>query len=350
MTKIQWTQETWNPLAGCSKVSAGCKNCYAIKDAVRLAGNDNPKIAKKYEGTTDKGNWTGRINLASDEVLMQPIRATRPRMYFVNSMSDLFHENVPDEWIDKIFAVMALSPQHTFQILTKRAERMRDYCQKRMSEWTDFGVSETVKWGDIDYDLFHNSDGLLQHLKDAGWWWDWTPDEYGGDGDLYYDGKTPLPNVWLGVSCENQQTADERIPFLLETPAAIRFLSCEPLLEEIDLTKFFMYCTKHKSPENPMDCFSVEHYGTEWRKIDWIIAGGESGAKARPCNIDWIRSIVSQCQNANVPVFVKQLGGNLSDQDLSECARASGVSMHHKKGGNPSEWAEDLRVRHMPVS
>lgn len=340
-TKIEWTDqgETWNPIAGCSKISDGCKNCYAIKDAVRLSGNPNPKIADKYRGTTktDNGkmNWTGQINLASDDVLTQPIRWTRPRKIFVNSMSDLFHENVPDEWIDKIFAVMALSPQHIFQILTKRPERMRSYL---------LGRSEiSMKW-------FHKAKWIYQEIMV-----DENPERFFWD---YSTGRHifPLPNVWLGVSVENQQTADERIPLLLETPAAIRFLSCEPLLGEIDFKRQCpVSCDGECGQTSPYKLLGNTELDST---VDWVIVGGESGQNARPCNIDWIRSIVQQCKEADVPVFVKQLGSGRSEYSGAARIQPTGnikdgqqgaFVYKHKKGGDISEFPEDLRVREFPI-
>lgn len=317
-TKIEWTSETWNPLAGCSKVSDGCKNCYAIKDAVRLAANDNPKIAAKYEGTTKANNWTGKINFASEGVLTQPLRWTRPRMIFVNSMSDLFHENVPDEWIDKIFAVMALCPQHTFQVLTKRADRMKEYFNrfgKRFAHPSIFWAKEAVNLG------------LANHNE-----------------DFYYRGAftnslcETLSNCWLGVSVENQKAADERIPLLLETPAAVRWLSCEPLIGAVDL-----WICKDIRNVLGINCLAqIPDASTIWQnKIDWIVCGGESGASPRTCQIEWIRSIVRQCKSASVPVFVKQLGGYVTEGYLRNF-------YIHKKGGDISEFPEDLKIREFP--
>lgn len=288
-TKIEWTQngETWNPIAGCSKVSDGCKNCYAIKDAHRLAGHPNPKIAAKYEGTTKiengKMNWTGRINLASEDVLLQPMRWTRPRKIFVNSMSDLFHESVPDEWIDKIFAVMALSPQHTFQILTKRAGRMKEYFNrfgKRNIHPCFFLAKQAVSLGMAT-----------------------------GSADFLYRGVFTnslcevLSHVHLGVSVENQKEADKRIPLLLETPAAVRWLSCEPLLGEIDLTMI-----AKGSPIGSNISIGINVLNQEYSSVDWVVAGGESGANARPVHPDWIRHLRDQCVSAGVPFFFKQWG------------------------------------------
>lgn len=340
MSKIQWTNETWNPFAGCSKISAGCKNCYAIRDAVRLAGNTNPKIAEKYAGTVTHNNWTGEINIAPEDTFLKPLRWTRPRMIFVNSMSDLFHENVPDEWIDKVFAIMALSPNHTFQILTKRPERMRDYLLKKGEEFTDFGISETIKFTDLEgliFDYIYENGSLKSHLKDAGWFYDTDYYEGGSEpGDLIYEADNPLHNVWLGVSVENQNTADERISLLLETPAAVRWLSCEPLLESVSLIDL-----RSEESSACYDSLSGEFSGNDsvGKKIDWVVVGGESGDNARVCNVDWIRSIVQQCKAANVPVFVKQLGAK--PHGLDYC-------LSNRKGGDLFEFPVDLQIRQFP--
>ena len=186
-TKIQWTEDTWNPIAGCSVISPGCTNCYAMRRvAPRLSNNP---ATPHYHGTVQPSKaghvWTGKIGIAGDTAFLKPLRTRKPTMYFVNSVSDLFHENVPHEVIDRIFAVMALCPQHTFQILTKRSARMRDYMQDPETE----------------FDRVYNAAGQLRAA--------WAPVSF------------PLPNVWLGVSVEDQTRADERIPELLATPAAV---------------------------------------------------------------------------------------------------------------------------------
>jgi protein gp37 len=220
-TKIQWTDATWNPIAGCSILSSACTNCYAMAQAariVRCAAGLGRTTHYADTITTVKGKpvWTGEIRAAPDHVLTQPLRWRRPRRIFVNSMSDLFHEAVPDAWIDRIFAVMALAPQHTFQVLTKRPERMRAYIS----------------------DLSRDAEGLFNalscvRLKRAA--------EYvvRNDPRPAYDWKPgwPLPNVRLGVTAEDQPRADERIPILLDTPAAKRFVSIEPMLGPVDLTE-----------------------------------------------------------------------------------------------------------------
>jgi len=200
-TGIEWTDATWNPVRGCSLVSDGCKNCYAMGVAGRFGGAGQP-----YDGLTTKttqgAKWTGKIMLVPD-MLDQPIRWKRPRKIFVNSMSDLFHEGVPDDYIDRVFAVMALAPQHIFQVLTKRPERMRDYLRDKDLE-------------DRITDLWREDD------RDKETW----------------NIMLPLSNVWIGVSVENQATADERIPLLLQTPASVRWLSMEPLLGPVDTSKY----------------------------------------------------------------------------------------------------------------
>jgi len=208
-TGISWTDATWNPIAGCSVVSPGCTNCYAMKEAHRLG---NALGQEKYRGLTKVVNgkpvWTGEVRLWP-AALDQPLRWKRPRRIFVNSMSDLFHEGLRDDQIDQVFAVMALASQHTFQVLTKRPERMLSYCAE-LHERRAVPVSLAL----------HRVPGER------------SPRDVGAVEDAINAG--PLPNVWLGVSAEDQQRADERIPLLLQTPAAVRFVSYEPALGPID--------------------------------------------------------------------------------------------------------------------
>lgn len=241
-SNIEWTEQTWNPLAGCTRISPGCQNCYAERMAKRLIAMGQ----EKYQGTVDKnGRWTGALNFDVDN-WDAPTKRKKPTMYFVNSMSDLFHADVPPNWSMRIWDVMAKTPQHTYQILTKRADVME------------------------------------QRVK-------WLVDLYG-----------VLPNVWLGVSVENQQYADERIPHLLQTPAAVRFLSCEPLLGpvSIDLIDGVFY-----DSGMPFPWQKLEKPG-----IDWVIVGGESAPNARPMHPNWARSLRDQCKSAGVAFFMKQWG------------------------------------------
>jgi protein gp37 len=219
--------------------------------------------------------WTGKVVLA-EKVLDQPLRWRRPRRIFVNSMSDLFHEAVPDEWIDRIFAGMARASQHTFQVLTKRPERMRDYLTSAAERC-----------------------------------WEWTDPLFGGPMfDPTCPGSPlPLPNVWLGVSVEDQAAAYERIPLLLDTPAAIRFISAEPLLGPVDIDHWL-----HDS-----DCYlyrggcACTCFEPREVCLDWVIAGGESGPGSRPAHPDWFRSLRDQCATAGVAFFFKQNGNWLHD-------------------------------------
>lgn len=253
-TGIAWTNATWNPVTGCSKVSQGCKHCYAEREWARLSAN--PKAINYYgRAFTDVACHEDRLD--------QPLRWKKPRMIFVNSMSDLFHESVPDTFIDKVFAVMALAEQHTFQILTKRPERMFEYLTTpgRM----DIIGNEAMPA--VRSDCF----GVLE----------W-----------------PLPNVWLGVSAEDQESADERLFHLMNTPAAIRWLSAEPLLGPIDLEDVPV------GMNGPLRSYGE----TNAPKLDWVVVGGESGPDARPMHPDWVEAIQEQCTQAHVPFFFKQWG------------------------------------------
>ena len=537
-TKIEWTDATWSPVRGCSVVSDGCQNCYAMRQAHRFSGPGKP-----YEGltrmTSHGPKWTGDVRLVPEK-LDEPLRWRKPRRVFVNSMSDLFHEDVPDEYIDQVFAVMALSPQHTFQVLTKRPERMRDYVsdpstpfrvqramdaaivdeamrgateeRRDVAGYPDYevsnfgkvysrrGSSTCVMCGsdvqgtarkiycskrcrqkaayvgrhthagvpvemspDVGEDghlrvMLYRGDGapvreLVHRLvlsaferepvgKEEGchrnsvasdnrianlrWgshaenladrkrhgrarsWSKLTDEQVEGirrriasghpaeriGRDFGVSGtqirnialgdqwattseiQWPLPNLWAGVSVENQAAADERIPLLLQTPAAVRFVSAEPLLGPISFAQMY-YESGNDLPEamrvNDERCslnaltglttWPTCHYQSpsikrrthfqdgevyesdgEFRHLDWVITGGESGPGARPCSIEWIRSILEQCKAAGVPAFCKQLGAAamLGPEDGRH------YIIRHRKGAEMDEWPEDLRVRQMP--
>lgn len=305
-TSIQWTEETWNPLRGCSVVSPGCTNCYAMRQAHRYSGKGMP-----YEGLTKLTRagpvWTGSIKYVND-ALTDPLRWKKPRRVFVNSMSDLFHESVPDSFIDKVFAVMAVSYDHTFQILTKRAQRMHDYvgqvdAEKDMQRWINAA---------------HEIPGMP------------------GDaiGYLEREVEYPLPNVWLGVSVEDQVRANERIPLLLDTPAAVHWISAEPLLDVVSLNNIAGR-TRYMPPEH-------DHFDALRMGLDWVVIGGESGPSARWFQLAWARLMIGHCRGAGVPVFMKQLG-----------TRPAGLVLEDRipmdpKGGNMDEWPGDLRVREYP--
>lgn len=310
-TGIQWTDATWNPTVGCSIVSPGCTNCYAMRVAHRFCFTPGTKFSGLTQFTKAGPVWNGTVRL-DEKALDQPLRWKRPRRIFVNSMSDLFHEALPDEAIDKVFAVMALAPQHTFQVLTKRAQRMRDYLTKLPAR---------------------------QDMLDCGPALDWS--------------KFPLPNVWLGVSVERQQEADERIPLLLDTPAAVRFLSCEPLLGPIHLTHIrFRGKSGGMEDWDALDPHLEQHDGESplgnVNTVGWVIVGGESGPGARPMAIEWAHSLVMQCRDAKVACFVKQLGADPRCLDGTPFPTERRMGGWDRKGGDMDLWPEDLRVREFP--
>lgn len=252
MTAIQWTEATWNPTTGCDQVSPGCDNCYALSMAKRLKGMGSAK----YQTDGDpKTSGPGFGIAMHHDTLTAPLRWTKPRKVFVNSMSDLFHDGVSSAFIASVFDVMRQTPQHTYQILTKRHARLRSL--------------------------------LRSAVPGEGW---------------------PLPNVQIGVSVDDQHWADLRVPALLDVKAAVRFLSCEPLLGPVDLAPWL-------------------------GGLQWVIVGGESGPGARRMQLDWARQLVTQCQDGGVPVFVKQLGS---------------VWAGRGKGGDPDAWPADLQVREYP--
>ena len=275
-TLISWTDATWSPITGCTIVSAGCKNCYAMT----LAGG-RMRNHWSRKGLTKPGArgpiWTGEVRF-NEDWLTWPLHWKKPRMIFTCAHSDLFHEAVPDEWIDKIFAVMALSPQHTFQVLTKRPDRMKSYISDKVRsvergltsfKRRDFKICDTIRSDQLNGRL----PGM--GLEEAPW---------------------PLPNVWLGVSVEDQKRADERIPHLLDTLAAVRFISVEPMLGPVDLY--------YPLTGNLTELSLEEIEGTV---IDWVIVGGESGKGARYMDPEWARYVRDTCDEYGVAFFMKQM-------------------------------------------
>jgi protein gp37 len=308
MSTIEWTDETVNPIVGCSKISPGCQNCYAANAA------KSPRL-QQFPQYQKVAAWDGTVEFVESQML-KVLKWKKPKRIFVCSMADIFHKNVPDEWLDKIFAYMAIANHHTYQILTKRPERMAEYF--------------TVESANRVTTLYHQllKDGVGGKIKQ-----DWVERHC---TVFQIDEWWPLNNVWLGVSVENQKAADSRIPILLETPAKVRFLSCEPLLGEVNLSEYL-----------EIDCY-VDSMSTpdgsgriDIKPINLIIAGGESGPNARVCHVEHLRSLVQQCQEAEVPVFVKQLGKlpllNNGPYKISD-----------RKGGIFSEFPEDLEVREFP--
>ncbi|RVK96084.1 phage Gp37/Gp68 family protein [Sinorhizobium meliloti] len=275
-TKIEWTDATWNPITGCAVVSPGCTNCYAMKLAgTRLRNHESRKGLTK--DTKAGPVWTGEMRF-NRQWLEQPLRWTKPRMIFVCAHGDLFAEGVQDEWIDQVFSVMALAPQHTFQVLTKRPDRMRDYFAGRRA---NFGRASDVLHEQISHGLTEDEQqDAVDRL------------------DLFDSIGKPLTNVWLGVSVEDQKRADERIPVLLDTPAAVRWISAEPLLGPLDLISFLGGTLR-------IGKIAIKVPAV---RLDWVVAGGESGRGARPMHPDWTRSLRDQCAAADVPFLFKQWG------------------------------------------
>ncbi|HEX4124883.1 MAG TPA: phage Gp37/Gp68 family protein, partial [Tepidisphaeraceae bacterium] len=281
-SRIEWTDCTWNPVAGCSLVSPGCTHCYAMRTAARLEAMGQTK----YVGLTRKVNgrtvWTDKINLGSAADLTLPLRWAKPRRVFVNSMSDLFHPDVPFDFIDRVFAVIALTPRHTYQILTKRLERMAEYLNDSRDR-LGFKTDERV-----------NAEACHLHRGDL------VPEIKLGFKRSPVQ-QWPLPNVWLGCSVEDQQRADERIPHLLRCPAPVRFLSIEPMLGAIDL----------KLGDSEGVPTEVEPCRERGWLLHWVICGGESGSHARPLHPAWARSIRDQCAAAGISFHFKQWGEHI---------------------------------------
>jgi protein gp37 len=307
-TSIEWTEATWNPIRGCSRISQGCVNCYAEKVAARFSGPGLP-----YEGLTDKfGRWNGVIRTVPEH-LLDPMRWQRPRMVFVNSMSDLFHHSVDLDVIESIFGVMALAQRHTFQVLTKRAGAMRGFMDRTM-EAHAAGVHQAA------VHATRATDGVGVGREYLNIW-----------GSIDMRPAWPLPNVWLGVSVEDDRVA-ERIDILRATPAAVRWLSVEPLIGPLNL---------HGKLDG----------------IDWVVVGGESGPGARECYSAWIADVLQACKDAGVPVFVKQLGAAYSDPinglagvqlKVSADAPQPTRRLKHPKGGDMAEWPPEFQVRQWP--
>lgn len=270
-SKIEWTDATWNPVIGCSMVSGGCLNCYAQRDASGRLKN-HPDYSKVIHRKLWNGKFVFRHN-----VLDQPLRWQKPRTIFVCSMGDLFHESVPDEWIDDVMAVTAMAPQHRFMVLTKRPERMMKY----------FSVGAMCV-----------RIGIRQSIEKLG----------GEDIGARWKNEA-LPNLALGVSIEDQKTADERIPILLQTPAAYRFVSYEPALNGVNLQTIVLIKKEH-GPDVSINALYGWHGGADSDRtmIDLVIMGGESGPNARPMHPDWARSVRDQCYRTGIPFHFKQWG------------------------------------------
>ncbi len=329
-TSIEWTDRSINPIRAmlgvgrghyCEKVSSGCKNCYASRLQPRF------RMPQFQEQRRDSD-----VRIVLDKkALLEVLRRRAPTKFFWCDMSDMFGDWVSDEWIAACFGVMAATPQHTHQVLTKRAERMQ--------KWFEWIATRPSGLLGMQYSPKLVCAGFAQEKTGRHWT---VPDL----------AEWPLPNVWLGVSAEDQQRADERIPELLTTPAAVRFVSAEPLLGEIDLFAYLDTPLRNSS-------LKILRHGNPdpLPGIDWVIVGGESGQRARQCDVAWIRSIVNQCRVANVACFVKQLGavyvdasngiGGFSARPDPTVVPAI-MRLRDRKGGDINEFPTDLRVRQFP--
>lgn len=267
-TNISWTDETWNPTTGCHKVSPGCLHCYAETLSLRRGWSTKPWT---------KPNADENV-VTHEDRLTKPLSWKTPKRIFVNSMSDLFHENVPDEFICKVFTVMRRCSHHTFQVLTKRPERMMYFMHKLAWHQPEFGATGLAAIGQQAY---LSADGSGSYIP---------------------------PNIWLGTSIEDQKRADERLPFLLRTPAAIRFVSCEPLLAPVQIPRGMCErcgALSYGDPDKCLGCWQP----TMLYKLHWVIAGGESGPNFRTMNLDWARSLRDQCQAQFQCFWFKQQSG-----------------------------------------
>jgi protein gp37 len=367
LSPIEWTTFTANPLKfrapdgrvvwACEKLSPGCTHCYA------------EFLSRRYGGTRRAGDWNAgtmaTLTPFLDDAELHKMLTAKSiggvavagSMCFVGDMTDVFGEWVSDELLDRLFAVFALRDDVTWQVLTKRADRMRRYVTALVA-----GERSAAREA---YRLFDPDGRRLKVAYEK--------------LDLVLAAPQPLPNVWLGVSAEDQQRADERIPLLLQTPAAVRFISAEPLLGPVTF-RWAAWDDHSPNPRRSLPHYpSVERNGKTQaghineldglRMLDWVIVGGESGNGARPCAEEWIEDVVAECQAAAVPVFVKQLGAYVVSEDRTAPADmmrnpadalrrfqapngevwAWRAGLADRKGGDPSEWPADLRVREFPA-
>ena len=323
MTKIEWCEESWNPIVGCSLVSPGCTNCYAMRQAARIeamfvgthmkAGGGTPFAPSHYAGLTQDSKagpvWTGKVAMVDNHALTKPLRWKRPRRVFVNSMGDVFYKDVERWWIARVFGVMIASHHlkgHIFQVLTKRSAEMR------------IVLNDPEFWDEVnafaETEVMDRVDPLARRRDDARA----TLRDYGPDD--------PPPFIWLGVSAEDQDRANERIPDLLATPAAVRFVSAEPLLGLIDLVNPLYRGEGGITMRGYLrDKAEPDDFHFHANKLDWVIVGGESGEGARSMHRKWARDIRDQCDRADVPFFFKQWGEWIDSDEWIAGLKANGA-------------------------
>lgn len=328
-TGISWTSATWNPIRGCIRVSEGCRFCYAESVAARFSGPDAPyaglaKWVQPAGADKPEARWTGQVMLV-EKHLEDPLRWRKPRMIFVNSMSDFFFEKIPTEYRDRMMAVMGLAQHHTFQVLTKRAGLMHGYLSDPEMPARVLAAAELLKPSAL-------WNGSMHQLR------------------YYFEEGRPLPNVWWGVSAEDQETADERVSLLLDTPAAVRWVSYEPAIGPIDFERithsFAGEAHRIDALRGHLFIEGYEDAAEGIAPLDWIVIGGEShreSSKARPFFLDWARDLVRQSQGDGVhtAVYVKQLGSNP--------VNSFGLRMLFPgKADQPEDFPEDIRIQNYP--
>lgn len=302
VTSISWTERSVNPIRArmnghvghhCEKLSAGCANCYSSR------------LQSRFKMPEFRADQRQGVEVFFDDARLREVLTRRkPTKWFWCDMTDLFGDWVEEAWIDKVFAVCALTPQHTHQILTKRPERMRAYLTTIRDDDRD-----VQRWCNAAVEL--TGSPCAAHVEDAGW---------------------PLPNVWLGVSGEDQDTVKKRTHVLLETPAAVRFLSLEPMLSEVDLHAGELLCKTWRRGL------------TVGRYLDLVIVGGESGPKARPCRIEWLLQVIEQCRETETACWLKQLGS----YPIWAGAALTPIAPARGKCADPAEWPEPMRVQQFP--
>jgi protein gp37 len=300
MTNIEWTEQTWNVVTGCDRISPGCDHCYALTMAKRLKGMGQAKYQNDGDPRTSGPGFGLTVH---PDTLTEPLRWKKPRKVFVNSMSDLFHARVPREFLVRVFAVMAATPQHTYQILTKRPERaariLTDLCTCGRGHPAGEHFRSEMEWAATSH-----SPTYVPGLRHG----------------IYHRSSWPLPNVWLGTSIESDDYA-RRTDALRQAPAAVRFVSAEPLLGPLPSADF--------------------------TSINWVIIGGESGSGARPFQPQWAADLIDQARQAGAAPFVKQLG-TVWARDTSYAGRPV-AAYGDTKGGKPQYWPAHLRVREYPA-
>jgi protein gp37 len=360
VSSIEWTDRTWNPVRGCRRVSPGCEHCYAEKVAHRFSKLVNGKPGP-YFGLTVLGKqgvrWSGEARFIP-EALAEPLSWRKPQRVFVNSMSDLFHEDVTNEQIAAVFGVMAACPHLTFQVLTKRPARMLAWLSEYEDSFMQLAGAADAAISKVQGMTPQMAGRLYGHFDDEM-----------GDTDRSW----PLRNVWLGVSTEDQQRADERIPLLLQCPAAMRWVSAEPLLGPVNFTR--VPCRGGTLNALTGEWMSadraVREGGRAEPRLGWVVTGGESGPGAREHNVNWSHGIVEQCIANRVAVFQKQLGAHVTDRndvgfdggaddrwpagteaDFDSGDRMQGalvrIRLKNRKGNEPGEWPSELRIRQFP--